>query len=72
MPPRLFLHEFLKPKEEITENIKARRVFEYNCSPTLMLGFSHQQQYLTPSLSPGGKSSMTTFSMGQCTHSILS
>jgi hypothetical protein len=35
MPPRLFLHEFLKPREEITENIQARRVFEYNCSPTL-------------------------------------
>jgi hypothetical protein len=35
MPPRLFLHEFLKPREEIIENIQARRVFEYNCSPTL-------------------------------------
>jgi hypothetical protein len=35
MPPRLFLHEFLKPREEITENIQARRVFEYNCSPAL-------------------------------------
>jgi hypothetical protein len=35
MPPRLFLHEFLKPREEITESIQARRVFEYNCSPTL-------------------------------------
>jgi hypothetical protein len=35
MPPRLFLHEFLKPREEITVNIQARRVFEYNCSPTL-------------------------------------
>jgi hypothetical protein len=35
MPLRLFLHEFLKPREEITKNIQARRVFEYNCSPTL-------------------------------------
>jgi hypothetical protein len=35
LPPRLFLHEFLKPKEEIMENIQARRVFEYECSPTL-------------------------------------
>jgi hypothetical protein len=35
MPPRLFLHEFLKPREEIKESIQARRVFEYECSPTL-------------------------------------
>jgi hypothetical protein len=35
MPPRLFLHEFLKPREEIKESIQARRVFEYQCSPTM-------------------------------------
>jgi hypothetical protein len=35
MTPRLFLHEFLKPREEIKDNIQARRVFEYECSPTL-------------------------------------
>jgi hypothetical protein len=35
MPPRLFLHEFLKPREEIKDNMQARRVFEYECSPTL-------------------------------------
>jgi hypothetical protein len=35
MPPSLFLHEFLKPREEITESVQARRVFEYNCSATL-------------------------------------
>jgi hypothetical protein len=35
VPPRLFLHEFLKPREEIKENIQARRVFEYQCSPTM-------------------------------------
>jgi hypothetical protein len=35
MLPRLFLHEFLKPREEIKDNIQARRVFEYECSPTL-------------------------------------
>jgi hypothetical protein len=35
MPPRLFLHEFLKPREEIKDSIQARRVFEYECSPTL-------------------------------------
>jgi hypothetical protein len=33
--PRLFLHEFLKPREEIKENMQARRVFEYECNPTL-------------------------------------
>jgi hypothetical protein len=35
VPPRLFLHEFLKPREEIKENMQARRVFEYQCSPTI-------------------------------------
>jgi hypothetical protein len=35
VPPRLFLHEFLKPKEEIKENLQARRIFEYQCSPTV-------------------------------------
>jgi hypothetical protein len=35
MPPRLFLHEFLKPREEIKDSIQARRVFEYECIPTL-------------------------------------
>jgi hypothetical protein len=35
MPPRLFLHEFLKPREEIKENMQSRRFFEYECSPTL-------------------------------------
>jgi hypothetical protein len=32
--PRLFLHEFLKPREEIKESLQAKRVFEYQCSPT--------------------------------------
>jgi hypothetical protein len=35
VPPRLFLHEFLKPREEIKVNMQARRVFEYQCSPTV-------------------------------------
>jgi hypothetical protein len=35
VPPRLFLHEFLKPREEIKENLQARRVFEYQCNPTV-------------------------------------
>jgi hypothetical protein len=35
MPPRLFLHEFLKPREEIKDSKEARRVFEYECILTL-------------------------------------
>jgi hypothetical protein len=35
VPPRLLLHEFLKPREEIKENLQARRVFEYQCNPTV-------------------------------------
>jgi hypothetical protein len=35
VPPRLFLHEFLKPKEEIKESLQARRVFECEFSPTI-------------------------------------
>jgi hypothetical protein len=72
MPPRLFLHEFLKPREEITKRVQARRVFEYNCSPTLYTWLFTPTNNSTPSLSPGGKSSMTTSSMSQCTHSVSS
>jgi hypothetical protein len=35
--PRLFLHEFLKPREDIEESIEARRIFEYKCSTTFKL-----------------------------------
>jgi hypothetical protein len=35
VPPRLFLHEFLKPRENIKESIQAKRVFEYKCSSTV-------------------------------------
>jgi hypothetical protein len=35
VPPSLFHHEFLKPREEIKENLQARRVFEYQCSQTI-------------------------------------
>jgi hypothetical protein len=35
MPPRLFLHEFLKPKEEIKELTQTSRVFRYACSPSV-------------------------------------
>jgi hypothetical protein len=29
VPPRLFLHKFLKPREDIKESIEAKRVHEY-------------------------------------------
>jgi hypothetical protein len=32
VPPRLFLHEFLKPREDIKESMQAKRVFEYKCN----------------------------------------
>jgi hypothetical protein len=34
VPPRLFLHEFLKPREDIKESMQARMIFEYKCSTT--------------------------------------
>jgi hypothetical protein len=33
--PRLFLHEFLKPREDIKESLQAKRVFEYQCNSTV-------------------------------------
>jgi hypothetical protein len=48
VPPRLFLHEFLKPREDIKESIEARRIFEYKCStiiytskPFVPITFTH-------------------------------
>jgi hypothetical protein len=35
VPPRLFLHEFLKPREDIKESLLAKRIFEYQCSSTV-------------------------------------
>jgi hypothetical protein len=35
VPPRLFFHEFLKPREDIKESLQAKRVFEYQCSSTI-------------------------------------
>jgi hypothetical protein len=35
VPPRLFLHEFLKPREDFKESIQAKRVSEYKCSTTV-------------------------------------
>jgi hypothetical protein len=35
VPSRIFLHEFLKPREDINESIQAKRVFEYKCSITV-------------------------------------
>jgi hypothetical protein len=34
VPPRLFLHEFLKPREDTKEYMQARTNFEYKCSTT--------------------------------------
>jgi hypothetical protein len=33
-PPRLFLHEFLKPRKDIKESLEARRIVQYKCSTT--------------------------------------
>jgi hypothetical protein len=35
VPPSLFLHGFLKPREDIKESLQAKRVFEYQCSSTV-------------------------------------
>jgi hypothetical protein len=35
MPPRLFLHEFLKPREEIKELMHSSRVFRYVSHPEI-------------------------------------
>jgi hypothetical protein len=45
VPPRLFLHEFLKPREEIKESLQAQRVFEYqNAVQLFILGPLYQHQ----------------------------
>jgi hypothetical protein len=42
--PRLFLHEFLKPREEIKESLQAKTVFEYQSAQLFILGPLYQQQ----------------------------
>jgi hypothetical protein len=37
VPPKLFLHEFLKPGEDVKESIHAKRIFEYTCSKTVYI-----------------------------------
>jgi hypothetical protein len=66
VPPRLFLHEFLKPREDIKDSTQAMRVFEYKCSTTVYaprpfvpITIGH------PSLLLGGKNFMITSSMCQ-------
>jgi hypothetical protein len=66
VPPRLFLHEFLKPREDIKDSTQAKRVFEYKCSTTVYaprpfvpITIGH------PSLLLGGKNFMITSSMCQ-------
>jgi hypothetical protein len=70
VPPRLFLHEFLKTREDIKETTQAKRVFEYKCSstvyaprPFVSTTFAH------PSFTPGGKSFMIISSM--CQHTLF-
>jgi hypothetical protein len=36
VPPRLFLHEFLKPREDIKESMQARRVFSTSAAQLFM------------------------------------
>jgi hypothetical protein len=62
VPPRLFLHEFLKPREDIKESIEARRIFEYKCNTTIYtpkpfvpITFAHLLSFF------GGKNFMITF-----------
>jgi hypothetical protein len=35
VPPRLFLHEFLKPRNDIKESTEARSIIYYKCSTTI-------------------------------------
>jgi hypothetical protein len=44
MPPRLFLHEFLKPREEIKELTQTSRVFSMYAVQLFTPGPSHLQQ----------------------------
>jgi hypothetical protein len=72
VPPRLFLHEFLKPREEIKENMQARRVFEYQCSPAVYTWPFVPTSIAHPLLFPGGKNSMITSSVSQYIPFVLS
>jgi hypothetical protein len=72
VPPRLFLHEFVKPREEIKENLEAKRVFEYQCSPTIYTWPFVPTSIAHPFSFPGGKSFMIIYSMSQCTLFVLS
>jgi hypothetical protein len=70
VPPRLFLHEFLKPREDIKESTQAKRVFEYKCSSTVLyLDLLCQQHLHILPLLPGGKSFMIISSM--CQHILF-
>jgi hypothetical protein len=59
VPPRLFLHEFLKPREEIKEGLQAKRVFEYQCSPTIYPWSFVLTLIVHPLFISGGKNFMT-------------
>jgi hypothetical protein len=72
VPPRLFLHEFLKPREDIKESLEARRIFSINAVQLFMHPSPLCQQHLLILPSPfGGKNFMITFSTCQYTLSAL-
>jgi hypothetical protein len=66
----LFLHEFLKPREEIKEIAQSRWVFQYECSPTIYAWPFTPTTIAHPTFTLGGKNSMTIFSVSQCTHFV--
>jgi hypothetical protein len=73
VPPRLFLHEFLKPREDIKEALQPRRALSISAAPLFMhLVPLYQQQLLIPPLLPGGKNSMITSLMSQYIRFVLS
>jgi hypothetical protein len=70
MPPRLFLHEFLKPREEIKERMHSSRVFHYVCSPAVYTWPFVPTTIAHPPSTHGGKNSMIISSVSLCTCSV--
>jgi hypothetical protein len=72
VPPRLFLHEFLKPREEIKESLQAKRVFEYQCNPTIYPWSFVPTSIVHPLFISWWQSFMIISSVNQCTPFALS
>jgi hypothetical protein len=70
VPPRLFLHEFLKPREHIKESIEAKRIFA--AQPFMHPSPLCQQHLLILLSSFGGKDFMITFLTCQYILCVLS